>query len=100
MRRWVLGIVGINLLALVAPAWAYPHLMVSPGALVPAYAELTTDCFACHAPLRGAASDRCVGCHGLPEIGLRTSKGVAIPKRTVKMSFLAMPRRRTTCTAT
>ena len=87
MRRWVLGIITVNLLVLVALVFAYPHLMVSPGALVPEHAELTTDCFACHAPLRGAASDRCVVCHTLPDIGLRTSKGAALPKPTVKMSF-------------
>lgn len=87
MRRWVLGIIAANLLGLVALVFAYPHLMVSPGALVPAHAEITTDCFACHAPLRGAVTERCVACHVLPDIGLRTSKGEALPKPTVKTSF-------------
>ena len=87
MRRWVLGLIALNLLALVAVVFAYPHLMLSPGALVPAHAELTTDCFACHAPLRGATSDRCVACHALADIGLRTSKGAALPKTTIKTSF-------------
>jgi len=87
MRRWVLGIVAVNLLGLVALVFAYPHLMVSPGALVPAHAEITTDCFACHAPLRGAVTERCVACHALPDIGLRTSKGAVLPKPTVKASF-------------
>ena len=90
MRRWVLVLIAVNLLALVALvalAFAYPHLMVSPGALVPAHAEITTDCFACHAPLRGAVTERCVACHALPEIGLRTSKGAALPKPTIKASF-------------
>ena len=87
MRRWVLIIIGLNLLVLVALAFAYPHLMISTGALVPAHAELTTDCFACHAPWRGAASERCVVCHALPDIGLRTSKGAALSKPTIKVSF-------------
>ena len=87
MRRWVLGIIALNLLALMALVFAYPHLMISPGALVPAHAELTTDCFACHAPLLGAASERCVVCHALPDIGLRTSKGAALSKPTIKVSF-------------
>ena len=34
-----------------------------PGPLVPGHAELATDCFACHAPLRGASSD---ALHRLP----------------------------------
>jgi hypothetical protein len=61
--------------------------MVSPGKLVPAHAELATDCFACHTPLRGAASDRCVACHAVRDIGLRTTKGVPIAQPTVKASF-------------
>lgn len=85
--RWILAIIAANLLALVGLAFAYPHLMVSPGALVPAHAALATECFACHAPLRGASSERCIACHVLPDIGLRTTKGVPMPKPTVKASF-------------
>ena len=69
--RWILAIIAANLVVLVGLAFAYPHLMVSPGALVPAHAALATDCFACHAPLRGASAERCVACHALPDIGLR-----------------------------
>ena len=87
MRRWVLVVIAANLLALVALVFAYPHLMVSPGPLVPAHAEITTDCFACHAPLRGAASDRCVACHALPDIGLRTTKGTALAEPISKAPF-------------
>ena len=61
--------------------------MVSPGPLLPGHAELTTDCFACHAPLRGASSELCVACHAVGDIGLRTTKGVPIAQRTVKSSF-------------
>lgn len=86
-RGWVLILIAANLLALTALVFAYPHLMVSPGALVRGHAELATDCFACHAPLRGAASDRCIKCHALPDIGLRTTKGVPLPARSVKTSF-------------
>ena len=87
MRRWVLVLIAINLVTLVALVFAYPHLMVSPGALVPAHADITTDCFACHAPLRGAVSERCVACHALADIGLRTSKGAALPRPAAKTSF-------------
>ena len=85
--RWILAIIAANLVVLAGLAFAYPHLMVSPGALVPAHAALATDCFACHAPLRGASAERCVACHALPENGLRTTKGVPMPKPTVKASF-------------
>ena len=61
--RWLLAVIAANLLVLVALVFIYPHLMVSPGPLVQGHAELDTDCFACHAPWRGAASERCVACH-------------------------------------
>ena len=75
--RWLWAVITINLIALVALAFVYPHLMVSPGPLVPAHAALATDCFACHTPFRGASAERCIACHALPDIGLRTTKGVA-----------------------
>ena len=73
--------IAANLVVLVALAFVYPHLMVSPGRSSPAHAELTTDCFACHAPLRGAAAERCIACHAVADIGLRTTKGVAAGRR-------------------
>ena len=39
-RGWVLILIAANLLALAALVFAYPHLMVSPGALVRGHAEL------------------------------------------------------------
>ncbi len=82
-RRWLMLLIAANLVALLVLIFVYPHLMVSPGALMPGHAELATDCFACHAPLRGVAADRCTTCHALPDIGLRTTKGVALPRKAV-----------------
>lgn len=86
-RGWLLALIALNLAVLVALAFAYPHLMISPGALVRGHAELATDCFACHSPWRGAASTRCIACHALPDIGLRTTKGAALMARNVKTAF-------------
>lgn len=86
-RRWLLLLIAANLAVVLVLLFVYPHLMVSPGALVSGHTELATDCFACHAPLRGVAADRCITCHALPDIGLRTTKGVALPQKTVKASF-------------
>ena len=91
--RWLWIVIVANLVVLVALAFVYPHLMVGPGALAPEHAALATDCFACHAPLRGASADRCIACHALPDIGLRTTKGVATKPisataaNQIKMSF-------------
>jgi hypothetical protein len=86
-RRSVLLIITANLLALVALAFAYPQLMVAPGALMPAHAALTNDCFACHAPLRGVTAERCASCHVAAEIGLRNTKGAPLAKPLPKAAF-------------
>lgn len=86
-RRWVWIVVGANLVVLLALAFIYPQFMVAPGPLAKVHAELATDCFACHAPLRGTTSEKCVACHAVPDIGLRTTRGVPIAKATVKASF-------------
>lgn len=83
----LLTVIALNLLVLLALAFAYPHLMVSPGPLVKGHADLTTDCFACHAAWRGAAAPRCTECHAVADVGLRTTKGVPIPAATIKASF-------------
>ncbi len=78
--RWLFWVIAANLVALVALAFVYPHLMVSPGPVIAAHAEIGTDCFACHRPWRGAGAALCVECHALADIGLRTTKGAAVPR--------------------
>ena len=88
-RGWLMALISANLAVLIALVFIYPHLMVSPGPVVSAHAEINTDCFACHAPLRGASSERCIACHTLSDIGLRSSKGVPLVQKTkgLKTSF-------------
>lgn len=86
-RPWLMLLITANLVLLVALVFVYPHLMVSPGALVKGHAKITTDCFACHAPLRGASSTLCMDCHKLPDIGLRTTEGAVISQTAMKGSF-------------
>jgi hypothetical protein len=87
MNRWSLIIIAANLIGIIALGFIYPHLMVSPGTLSTAHAGLTTDCFACHAPMLGASSARCISCHAVPDIGLRTTKGIPIVRTTAKAPF-------------
>ena len=86
-RRWILLGLTIVLSLVLVLTFAYPHLMVSPGPLTLAHVALTTDCFACHVPLRGAPSERCIACHSVPDIGLRSTTGAALAKPAVKTSF-------------
>lgn len=82
---WI--VVALNLVVLVALAFVVPHLMVSPGPLAKGHEQLATDCFACHAAWRGASTQRCTVCHAVADVGSKTTKGVPIPSRTVKVSF-------------
>jgi hypothetical protein len=86
-HAWALSLVAANVLALLGLVFVYPHLMVSPGALVPSHSELAKDCFACHAPWRGAAAERCEACHALPDIGRRTTKGLPLAPPRAMISF-------------
>jgi hypothetical protein len=76
--RWLRIVISANLAVLVALAFVYPHLMVAPGALSQGHAALATDCFRCHAPLRGASTERCMACHAVPDIGIRTTLGARV----------------------
>lgn len=86
-RPWLWAVVVLNLVALVALAFAYPHLMVSPGPLVQAHEALATDCFACHVAWRGAASARCVACHAVADIGRTTTQGLPVANRAGRVAF-------------
>ena len=86
-RRWLLPVIALNLLVLVGLAFVYPNLMISPGPLTPSHAALATDCFACHAPLRGAAANRCVACHAVADIGRLTTTGIPIPSKPDRLPF-------------
>lgn len=74
-QRLILGGVVAVLLAIIATLFLYPHQMIAPGALMPAHAKLEQDCFACHTPLQGVSSDRCITCHKPSQIGLTTTNG-------------------------
>jgi hypothetical protein len=78
MKRGVKSVLAINLLALTILAFVFPQLMISPGKLIPAHARLETDCFACHVPLRGTSSARCIVCHKPADIGRLTTTGQPI----------------------
>jgi hypothetical protein len=76
--RWDLLAILAGVATVVSLAFALPQAMVSPGRLAPAHADLATDCFACHSPFRGAVADRCVACHAVKDIGVRTTKGAPL----------------------
>lgn len=86
-RRAFLALILVNLAGVLVLLFTHPHLMVSPGKLMDAHLELTTDCFACHTPFRGSPPKKCIVCHKVNDIGLRTTKGVAIGGEKKNVAF-------------
>jgi hypothetical protein len=61
-----------------ALAWWQRESMLSPGHLLEGHADIQGACFRCHSAFRGVETARCITCHRLEEIGLRTVGGVAV----------------------
>jgi hypothetical protein len=80
-------IVSLNLVVLIALAIAMPHLMISPGKTIQAHREISSDCFACHTPFIGSTPQKCVVCHKVEEIGLKTTRGVPIGGEKKNVAF-------------
>jgi hypothetical protein len=87
MNMFVKLVLTANLIVLAILAFVYPNLMVGPGKLIPSHSKIETDCFACHAPLTGVSSDRCVICHKVAEIGRLTSTGQPTTKPLTSLPF-------------
>ena len=67
--------IAVVLFGIILLAVFRPEPMLAPGPVKPAHAAIVDDCFACHAPFKGAAADRCITCHAPARIGLFTTKG-------------------------
>jgi hypothetical protein len=87
MSRWLKIILAINLVALAVLTFAYPHLMVGPGKLIPGHRTLESDCFACHVSFVGVSSPKCVACHKTADIGRLNTKGVPLAKPLTSTPF-------------
>jgi hypothetical protein len=86
-NKTVIPVIVVNLAALVLLAILSPHLMISPGKPIDAHAEIATDCFACHTPLIGSRPAKCIVCHKVEEIGIKTIKGLSIAKENKNVAF-------------
>ena len=87
IRPSLLWITTVLLAALLGLCVVRPDAWLAPGHVSPGHAALANDCFACHAPMRGAAEARCVGCHGLADIGVRTVAGQPLQARAGHVPF-------------
>lgn len=87
MSRTLKIILAINLIVLAVLTFAYPHLMVGPGKLIPGHKQLDTDCFACHVSFTGVDSSKCVSCHKPADIGRLTTTGAPVAKPLTSTPF-------------
>jgi hypothetical protein len=77
LRRF--GVLALALLLLYGGlAYWQRESMLSPGHLLEGHAEIHQSCFRCHSPFGGVGTARCVACHPLEEIGLRTVSGAPL----------------------
>jgi len=87
IRPWLLWATTAVLAALLALCLWQPDAWLAPGHVSPGHAALADDCFACHAPMRGASDARCTPCHKPADIGRRTVAGDAMPARAGHVPF-------------
>ena len=87
MRGRGLWLLVAVLAGLIALTFTWPQQMVAPGPVIPAHSAIAGNCFACHAPLRGVSAQRCIACHKLADIGMRTTKGVRVKSSAARIAF-------------
>jgi hypothetical protein len=76
-----------NLLVLLPLAVFLPGPMIRPGQTIEAHRAFADDCFACHVPFRGSQAGRCIACHKVADIGLRTTTGEMIDGQGERVAF-------------
>jgi hypothetical protein len=86
-NRIIISIVATSVILLLILALIYPEPMISPGKPIDAHADLAADCFACHTPFIGSRSAKCIDCHKVEEIGLKTTKGLDISREKKSVAF-------------
>ena len=87
MNNILKAVLAANLIVITVLVFIYPQLMIAPGKLIPGHKQLDTDCFACHAPFSGVASERCVTCHKPADIGRLLTTGQPIQKPLTSPPF-------------
>lgn len=86
-NKTIIFIVLLNLSALLLLTIFAPQLMISPGTTMDAHVDFSNNCFACHSPFVGSTAEKCINCHKVPTIGIKTSKGLLVDKEKKNVAF-------------
>ena len=86
-KRLILFIITAIVVVLVFLVFTQPQLMISPGKVIDAHREFAEDCFKCHTPMLGSTAQKCIACHTVAEIGIKTTKGRDITRDAKDAAF-------------
>lgn len=86
-KRQILYFIATLLVVVVLVVFLKPGMLISPGELISGHSEFADDCFACHSPLRGSTAEKCIACHKIDEIGIKTTKGKDITGEKKNVAF-------------
>ncbi len=86
-KKTINYIIILSLFLLVVLTFFLPERMIRPGKLIDAHAEIETQCFACHTTLAGTSSQKCITCHKVEDIGIKTTKGLSIATENKNVTF-------------
>jgi hypothetical protein len=86
-NRPLLTVIASSLVILLLLAFIFPRQMIAPGRLIEGHKALQDDCFACHTPLLGSTAAKCIDCHAVADIGIRTTRGQPVTGKKDNVAF-------------
>ena len=86
-NKTILSVIYILLFILIVLVFIKPELLISPGKVIDAHVEFSDDCFQCHTYFLGSTADKCISCHKVSEIGIKTTKGKDITHEKKNVAF-------------
>jgi len=87
IRRPLLTVIASSLVILLLLSFLLPQQMIAPGRLIDEHENFADDCFACHTPLFGSTANKCIECHTVDDIGIRTTTGKPVATNKQKVAF-------------
>ena len=87
MKNRLRAFAAIFAIVIVLLAILMPEVLVSPGKPIAAHEDFASDCFACHSLFIGSTVDKCVECHKIEDIGIKSTQGLLIAREKKNVSF-------------